>query len=129
MAWIHCTNCNTAFVQENAYRTKANCARCERHSKLYGYVWPKTAPAGRGDKEQRVLDHRTVNRFLGAEEEARVRGRKFWKERLGRNETTKSEEPTSENGSAQRGRPRVRAGPESARKTESCSTTVAGLAG
>ncbi|KAK4238993.1 hypothetical protein C8A03DRAFT_43360 [Achaetomium macrosporum] len=109
MAWIHCTNCNSAFVQKNAYRTKSNCARCERHSMLYGYVWPKTAPAGKADKEERVLDHRTVNRFLDAEEEARVRGRRFWKERLGqRKETTQSEEPTTQ--------------------AESCSTAIGGLA-
>ncbi|KAK3302681.1 uncharacterized protein B0T15DRAFT_312537 [Chaetomium strumarium] len=129
MAWIHCTNCNSAFVQENAYRTKANCARCERHSKLYGYVWPKTAPVGKGDKEERVLDHRTVNRFLDAEEEARVRGRKFWKQRLGHNETTQSEESSSENRPKERGRPRVRDGSKSATKAESCSTAVAGLPG
>ncbi|AEO68719.1 uncharacterized protein THITE_42348 [Thermothielavioides terrestris NRRL 8126] len=83
-AWIHCTNCGGAFVQKDAYYTRSNCGRCERHSKLYGYVWPKTAPAGKADKEERVLDHRTINRFLAPEDEARVRGRKHWRERLGR---------------------------------------------
>jgi len=81
-AWIHCTNCNTAFVQQNAYFTKSSCQRCERHSKMYGYVWPKTEPLGRGDEEERVLDHRLIHRYLGAEEEAKVRGRTFWKDRL-----------------------------------------------
>ncbi|KAK0717659.1 hypothetical protein B0T26DRAFT_751693 [Lasiosphaeria miniovina] len=80
-AWIHCTNCNTAFVQKDAYYTRANCPRCERHSKLYGYIWPKTQPAGRGD-EERILDHRVVNRFLGPEDEAKIRGRQYWKDRL-----------------------------------------------
>ncbi|KAL2152905.1 hypothetical protein VTH82DRAFT_4060 [Thermothelomyces myriococcoides] len=81
-AWIYCTNCSTAFVQKDAYFTKANCYRCERHSKLYGYVWPKTEPAGKHDKEARVLDHREINRFLHPEDEAIIRGRKPWRERL-----------------------------------------------
>ncbi|KAK3681618.1 histone-lysine N-methyltransferase set-9 [Podospora appendiculata] len=81
-AWIHCTNCNVAFIQKDAYYTRANCPRCERHSKLYGFIWPKTERAGKGDKEERILDHRTVNRFLGPEEEAKIRGKKFWKEQM-----------------------------------------------
>jgi len=81
-AWIHCTNCNTAFVQKDAYYTRANCFRCERHSKLYGYIWPKTAPAGKHDKEARILDHRQVNRFLHPDDEAIIRGRKPWRDRL-----------------------------------------------
>lgn len=118
-AWIHCTNCNTAFVQRNAYFTKANCSRCERHSKLYGYVWPKTAPAGKGDKEARVLDHRTINRFLGPEDEAKVRGRKHWKDGFGQrsgsmfSETTGSEEPFE-----RRGRARARGGAEEKKEAE-----------
>ncbi|KAK3295328.1 histone-lysine N-methyltransferase SET9 [Chaetomium fimeti] len=93
MAWILCTNCNVAFVQGDAYYTRANCSRCERHSKLYGYVWPKTAPAGKNDKEERVLDHRLVNRFLHPDDEAIIRGRKPWRERLGQSsELAHSEE-------------------------------------
>ncbi|KAI0476831.1 hypothetical protein F4859DRAFT_480394 [Xylaria cf. heliscus] len=76
-AWIHCTNCGDAFVQQNAYYTRSSCFRCERHSKLYGYSWPKTEKEGSNDKEERVLDHRTIHRFLDIEEEARVRGRKL----------------------------------------------------
>jgi histone-lysine N-methyltransferase SUV420H len=82
MAWIHCKNCTTAFIQKDAYYTRANCPRCERHSKLYGYIWPKTEPAGPKDDEERILDHREVHRFLDPEEEAKIRGRKFWKEKL-----------------------------------------------
>ena len=82
MAWVRCLNCEVAFVQNDAYYTRANCPRCERHSKLYGYIWPKTQPAGPNDKEERILDHRVVNRFLGPEDEAKVRGRKHWKDRL-----------------------------------------------
>jgi histone-lysine N-methyltransferase SUV420H len=77
MAWIHCKNCDTAFVQKDAYFTRANCPRCERHSKLYGYVWPKTAPAGEWDDEERILDHREVHRFLDRAEEAKIRGRQY----------------------------------------------------
>lgn len=76
MAWIQCMNCNTYFVQPNAYYTRSNCPRCERHSKLYGYVWPKTDKEGPRDKEERVLDHRTIHRFLDADDERKVRGRK-----------------------------------------------------
>ena len=74
------TNCNTAFVQENAYVTRSNCPRCERHSKVYGYIWPKTQPDGKGDKEERILDHRQINRFLHPEDEAKIRGKKYWKD-------------------------------------------------
>jgi len=76
-AWIHCTVCGDAFVQQNAYFTRSSCFRCERHSKLYGYVWPKTEKEGQHDKEERILDHRMVHRFLDTEEEAKIRGRKL----------------------------------------------------
>lgn len=71
--WVSCRNCDEAFVQEDAYLTRANCPRCERHSKLYGYAWPKTDREGKKDTEERVLDHRLINRFLGPEEERRER--------------------------------------------------------
>ncbi|SPO04596.1 related to Histone-lysine N-methyltransferase SET9 [Cephalotrichum gorgonifer] len=73
-AWIRCTVCNEAFLQRDAYYTRSSCPRCERHSKLYGYIWPKTEGTGTGD--ERVLDHRTVHRFLDSGTEARIRGRK-----------------------------------------------------
>ncbi|KAI1370145.1 hypothetical protein F4677DRAFT_451693 [Hypoxylon crocopeplum] len=76
-AWIHCTVCNDPFVQQNAYYTRSSCPRCERHSKLYGYQWPKTEKEGKHDKEERILDHRTIHRFLTAEDEAKIRGRKL----------------------------------------------------
>lgn len=75
MAWVRCTNCSTAFVQQNAYYTRASCPRCERHSKLYGYVWPKTEPDGPRDKEERILDHRVIHRFLALGDELLARGR------------------------------------------------------
>ncbi len=76
MAWIKCGLCTTHFVQQNAYFTRSACPRCERHSKLYGYMWPKTDKEGPSDKEERVLDHRTIHRFLDHYDEARARGRK-----------------------------------------------------
>jgi [histone H4]-N-methyl-L-lysine20 N-methyltransferase len=76
-AWIHCTNCNAAFVQHDAYYTRSSCPRCERHSKLYGYIWPKTEQTGKGDTEERITDHRTIHRFLDAYDEAKVRRRKM----------------------------------------------------
>jgi histone-lysine N-methyltransferase SUV420H len=76
MAWIQCTTCDGYFVQQNAYFTRASCPRCERHSKLYGYIWPKTDKTGPNDKEERILDHRTIHRFLDPDDERRVRNRK-----------------------------------------------------
>ncbi|PSR81091.1 hypothetical protein BD289DRAFT_454968 [Coniella lustricola] len=75
MAWVRCMNCARPFVQQNAYYTRSSCPRCERHSKLYGYVWPKTQRDGPYDKEERILDHRTVHRFLTLDDEMQVRGR------------------------------------------------------
>lgn len=76
MAWIQCTNCVTYFVQKDAYFTRSSCPRCERHSKIYGFVWPKTEREGPRDKEERILDHRTIHRFLDPDDERKVRGRK-----------------------------------------------------
>jgi histone-lysine N-methyltransferase SUV420H len=76
MAWRECKTCYEDFVQQNAYAKRKECPRCERHSKLYGYIWPKTEKAGPHDKEQRILDHRTINRFLDPDDEQKVRGRR-----------------------------------------------------
>jgi histone-lysine N-methyltransferase SUV420H len=103
MAWIHCKNCASAFIQKDAYYTRANCPRCERHSKLYGYIWPKTEPAGPRDDEERILDHREVHRFLDPEEEAKIRGRKFWKETL--QATMAENQQQGETAKKRRGRP------------------------
>ncbi|KAH7273080.1 histone lysine methyltransferase Set9 [Fusarium solani] len=94
MAWIQCTICDGYFVQQNAYFTRSSCPRCERHSKLYGYIWPKTDKAGPHDKEERVLDHRTIHRFLDADDERRVRGRKSF----GASKTETEEPEESERG-------------------------------
>jgi histone-lysine N-methyltransferase SUV420H len=116
MAWIHCKNCTTAFIQKDAYYTKANCPRCERHSKLYGYIWPKTDPEGPNDDEERILDHREIHRFLDPEEEAKVRGRKFWKEKL---QAAMAEKEQEETPKKRRGRPPGRKSIKVADKEES----------
>ena len=75
--WIECRNCDEFFVQGDAYLTRIACPRCERHSKLYGYYWPKTDKEGKFDREERVLDHRTIHRFIDPEEErSEPKGRK-----------------------------------------------------
>lgn len=67
--WVDCRTCFGCWVQPNGYQTRKECPRCERHSKLYGYQWPKTDKAGRDDEDERVMDHRTVHRFIRPEEE------------------------------------------------------------
>ncbi|KAL7819469.1 hypothetical protein V8C44DRAFT_139137 [Trichoderma aethiopicum] len=106
MAWIQCTICSNYFVQQNAYFTRSSCPRCERHSKLYGYVWPKTDKTGPADKEERILDHRMIHRFLDSNDERRARGRKL----LSASKDT--EEADAERGRASR-RESNRAGDES----------------
>lgn len=64
--WVDCQTCDSWFVQSNSYQTRRECPRCERHSKLYGFQWPKT------EGRDRVMDHRTIHRFLSPESEARV---------------------------------------------------------
>jgi len=74
-AWINCKICEEPFVQKDAYFTRSSCPRCERHSKLYGYMWPKTDKEGKHDDEERVTDHRTVHRFIEPSEEKIIRKR------------------------------------------------------
>ena len=68
--WVDCKTCLADFLQSNGYQIRRECPRCERHSKLYGFTWPKTNNE-KGDKknwEERVMDHRTVHRFLHPDE-------------------------------------------------------------
>jgi histone-lysine N-methyltransferase SUV420H len=67
--WVNCQTCDTDFVQQDGYNTRKECGRCERHSKLYGFAWPKTEKEGKHDKEERIRDHRTVHRFVHPEKE------------------------------------------------------------
>lgn len=81
--WVACRTCEADFVQEDAYLTRSECPRCERHSKLYGYAWPKTDKEGKHDKEERILDHRTIHRFIEPEEERTIRkGKRALREQL-----------------------------------------------
>lgn len=73
--WVDCQTCAACWVQPNGYLTRKECPRCERHSKLYGYQWPKTDKLGKDDDEERVMDHRTVHRFIKPTEEAQVKKR------------------------------------------------------
>ncbi|ETI19446.1 hypothetical protein G647_09280 [Cladophialophora carrionii CBS 160.54] len=119
--WVQCHNqkCLGFFIQPNGYQTRRECPRCERHSMLYGFPWPKTdadprkllerkptgkgkkagTPAieysayrrqgrsgkgtwveGGGDPEERVMDHRTIHRFVLPEEEREQTRRGLLKE-------------------------------------------------
>ena len=64
--WVDCPTCDIPWV-ETQEQTRAECSRCERHSKLYGFRWPKTEP--KGENDQRVLDHRLISRTLKYHEE------------------------------------------------------------
>ncbi|PYH45852.1 alpha/beta-hydrolase [Aspergillus saccharolyticus JOP 1030-1] len=70
--WVDCRTCTAWFVQQDSYLTRRECRRCERHSMLYGFQWPKTDREGPNDDEERVMDHRVIHRFLSPEEEARI---------------------------------------------------------
>lgn len=75
--WVECHTCDDFFVQQDRFiGTKKECPRCERHSMLYGFVWPKTDKEGKHDREERILDPRTVNRFVDPEEEKEIRKEK-----------------------------------------------------
>jgi len=105
--WVSCNTCDADFVQADAYLTRKECPRCERHSKLYGYAWPKTDREGKHDTEERIMDHRTVHRFVRPEEEKAIKkGRRSMRQDLlkrrlsvesergrGRTESTEVESP------------------------------------
>jgi histone-lysine N-methyltransferase SUV420H len=99
--WVECQTCEENFVQEDGHRgTRKECPRCERHSKLYGFAWPKTEREGKHDSEERILDHRTIHRFVDADEEKTLRKdgkgkRKFRHEILERFSTPQSSQRDS----------------------------------
>lgn len=95
--WVECRNCDKDFVQDNAYLTRIACPRCERHSKLYGYHYPKTDKEGKFDTEERVTDHRTIHRFIDAEEERmEKKGRKTLTEKVKERELSRSRQASEE---------------------------------
>jgi histone-lysine N-methyltransferase SUV420H len=71
--WVECQTCDAWFLQSNSYLTRRECPRCERHSKLYGFQWPYTDK--NPDGEERVMDHRTVHRFLSPDAQMRINRR------------------------------------------------------
>lgn len=79
MSYITCLVCEETFIQKDSYFTRSSCPRCERHSKLYGFRWPKTDFEGEEDEDERVLDHREIHRFITPKEEraSRKRARSF----------------------------------------------------
>ena len=108
--WVDCRTCDATWVQANGYQTRKECPRCERHSKLYGYQWPKTEN-GKNEMEERVMDHRTVHRFIAPDEEReeRKRGRGVYKLATGEVEGSSRgvslvAEEDEENPTAKRGR-------------------------
>jgi len=107
--WVDCRTCDACWVQANGYQTRKECPRCERHSKLYGYQWPKTEKSGKNDDEERVMDHRTVHRFLPPDEEALEKKRGRGVVRVGmEGENSERSESTDEFGSSERTDSRVR---------------------
>lgn len=83
--WVECQTCENEFVQQDGYNTRKDCPRCERHSKLYGFPWPKTEREGKHDKQERIRDHRTVHRFVDPDEERQLKRdktKKFMKEHI-----------------------------------------------
>jgi [histone H4]-N-methyl-L-lysine20 N-methyltransferase len=51
--WVRCQTCANCFLQCNGYQTRRECPRCERHSMLYGFGWPKTEPDAKRLREIR----------------------------------------------------------------------------
>lgn len=111
--WAECQTCDDQFVQEDGHRgTRKECPRCERHSMLYGYPWPKTEKEGKHDTEERVLDHRTIHRFVDPEEEKEIKKekpkRKFKEEIMERFSTPRSNRDSSMSMEVDSGRKRRR---------------------
>jgi [histone H4]-N-methyl-L-lysine20 N-methyltransferase len=75
--WVQCQTCRNYFLQDNGYQTRRECPRCERHSKLYGFGWPKTEPDPRRLREVKEARER--------EEKKAGKGRK--KRRSGEGDT------------------------------------------
>jgi histone-lysine N-methyltransferase SUV420H len=111
--WVECQTCDDQFVQEDSHRgTRKECPRCERHSKLYGYPWPKTDKEGKHDTDERVLDHRTIHRFVDPEEEKELKKEKpkhkFREEIMERFSTPRSGRDSSMSTEVESGRKRRR---------------------
>ncbi|RPB13581.1 hypothetical protein P167DRAFT_573244 [Morchella conica CCBAS932] len=62
-----CSDCKKAFVHDDKWYVPRACKRCERHSKIYGLVWPKTVKR-KNDSEEQIDDHRLIQRYVTASE-------------------------------------------------------------
>ncbi|KAF8540851.1 hypothetical protein BDD12DRAFT_879777 [Trichophaea hybrida] len=62
-----CADCHEFFIHNDRWYVPRSCRRCERHSKIYGLVWPKTFKR-KGDTEDQIEDHRLVQRYVTASE-------------------------------------------------------------
>ena len=107
--WVDCRTCLGCWVQQNGYQTRKECPRCERHSKLYGYQWPKTEKQGKSDLEERVMDHRTVHRFIRPEEERQLVKRGRGVVRLGSDSASRTQSVDTDHGPIARLRGSARA--------------------
>jgi histone-lysine N-methyltransferase SUV420H len=50
----NCADCHEDFIHGDRWYVPRSCQRCERHSKIYGLVWPKTVRK-KGDSEVCIL--------------------------------------------------------------------------
>jgi len=63
-----CRDCGTSFFHAgDLNKIPRTCVRCERHSKIYGLVWPKTILRA-DDSEIRIMNPDDVIRTLSASE-------------------------------------------------------------
>ncbi|RPA80885.1 hypothetical protein BJ508DRAFT_307083 [Ascobolus immersus RN42] len=61
---VECQDCGEPFWNtENWYVPKA-CSRCERHRKLYGFIWPKTTRSKRDDDDDEPVDTSNIQRYI-----------------------------------------------------------------
>ncbi|KAF8454613.1 hypothetical protein BDZ91DRAFT_557733 [Kalaharituber pfeilii] len=58
-----CTDCGQSFWNTETWFVLRSCRRCERHSKVYGLVWPKTFKR-KNDQEPEILDPREISRYI-----------------------------------------------------------------
>ncbi|KAL9608633.1 MAG: hypothetical protein Q9167_006554 [Letrouitia subvulpina] len=107
--WVDCQTCSGCWVQQNGYLTRKECPRCERHSKLYGFQWPKTEKLGKHDNEERVMDHRTVHRFIRPEEEKTLKKRGRGVLRASSQDGSRTQSATEDSRAASRPISRLRA--------------------
>lgn len=58
-----CADCKENFFHDDRWYVPRSCKRCERHSRIYGLMWPKTMKR-KNDNEEQIEDHRSVQRYV-----------------------------------------------------------------